>query len=203
MALEQSIAQALDTAEEVIRESKEEAKWITQEYFSDLNESANLTESTNYISYRNDELVESYTDIDSTLTSISESVKELKTREIFTLDEAAILSRTLREFDLTETEDEIDELGVFFGGKDNINIPDSDVNHFRVLVTEEGKRVAIDNYSKLRFHVTNTLEEAYKQSIRNGNIDEINEALGKLAVLRKTSEILEKMPIILKTRKDK
>jgi hypothetical protein len=203
MALEQNIAQALDTAEEVIKESKEEAVQITQEYFSDLNESANLTEGANYISYRNDVLVEEYTNIDSTLTSISESVKEVKTREIFTLEEAAILSRTLREFDLIKTEDEVDELGVFFGGKDNINIPDSDVNHFRVLVTEEGKRVAIDNYSKLRFHVTNTLEEAYKQSIRNGNIDEINEALGKLAVLRKTSEILEKMPIILKTRKDK
>jgi hypothetical protein len=192
MALEQNIAQALDTAEEVIKESKEEAVQITQEYFSDLNESANLTEGANYISYRNDVLVEEYTNIDSTLTSISESVKEVKTREIFTLEEAAILSRTLREFDLIKTEDEVDELGVFFGGKDNINIPDSDVNHFRVLVTEEGKRVAIDNYSKLRSHVTKTLEESYRQSIKDGNIDKINEALGKLAVLKEASEILEK-----------
>jgi hypothetical protein len=185
MALEQSIAQALDTAEEIVRESKEEAVLVTKEYFSDLEENTKLSESVNYISYRNDELVESYTNIDSTLTNITESVKQLKTKEIFSLEEAAILSRTLREFDLTETEDEVDELGVFFGGKDNINIPDSDVNHFKVVVTEEGKRAAIDNYTKLRSITTKTLEEAYREGINESNLDSINEALGKLALLNK------------------
>jgi hypothetical protein len=191
MALEQSIAQALDTAEEIVRESKEEAVLVTKEYFSDLEENTKLSESVNYISYRNDELVESYTNIDSTLTNITESVKQLKTKEIFSLEEAAILSRTLREFDLTETEDEVDELGVFFGGKDNINIPDSDVNHFKVVVTEEGKRAAIDNYTKLRSITTKTLEEAYREGINESNLDSINEALGKLALLNKISNILK------------
>ena len=191
MALEQSIAQALDNAEAIVNESRADTMVVMINYFGGLGNNTKISESVNYINYRNDELVEAYTDIDSTLSNITESVKQLKTKEIFSLEEAAVLSRTLREFDLTETEDEVDELAVFFGGKDNINIPDSNVNQFRVVVSEEGKRATIDNYTKLRSITTSTLDEVYKNGIKDNNLDTIQEGLAKLALLNKASKILK------------
>jgi uncharacterized protein YutE (UPF0331/DUF86 family) len=190
MALEQSIAQALDQAAYLVRESKMEVEEVVDEYFTNLEENVVFTKSANFINFRNNELVESYTDIDLTLNNISESVKAIKTKTVFSLEEAAMLSRVLREFDLTETEDEVDELAVFFGGKDNINIPDSKDNDFNVVVSEEGKQIAIENYGKLRSFTNKALEESYRKSIQEGNKERITEALEKLAVLRKTSEIL-------------
>lgn len=174
MALEQSIAQALDTGA------------ITEAAMPELAE--DFFNSPEYINFKNSELVERYFENYTIQKNIAESVKLLKTKNTFSLEEASLLSQSYSKYTVLEAEDEVEKLSLFFGGKDNIDIPDSD-GAFNVVVTEQGILKAINSFGKLLEQVQ-IQTDTFNAALREQSIEKLLVSMVNMSILDEAAKVL-------------
>jgi len=188
MALEQEIARSLDEAVNAVQSAGMNMA-ITLRKYGSIVENVLLYEEPDYINFKHNELVETIVKDYVIQGNIAESVKRIKTNNTFSLVEAATLSYMLNAYILTECEDEVELMSMFFGGKDNIEIPDSESNIFEMVVSEAG---IAQGYKSYRYLLEKTQEmiDKYNKGLLEKDLNLVGEAAQHLAMLYESSKIL-------------
>jgi len=198
MALEQSIARALERAGHLIRESKLATEKIVDEYFKDLRETGNsvLKETAyertpEFINFRNNEKIAKYIDGSEIQKQAIESIKKLRGLSDLSLDDSASLSVFTNEIEKIVPEDEVEEISTFFGGKDNIDIPDSESNNFHIQISDIGARHGINQLGKIPGKVDLEIKN-FQEAVKTNNLEKMSGSLQNLALLDSYSKFLKK-----------
>ena len=190
MALEQKIALAIDQAQNEIKRAKQSIVEQVNSFLS-LSESEEFSKAPEFINFRNNERIASYVKGSEIQNNAIQSVRKLKGMSDLKLDDAAALSAFDNEIEKPETEDEVEEMATFFGGKDNIDIPDSDTNEFDVQVNKEGILSGITKLGKIPGKVDLAVEE-FREAVRTNDTEKLNSSLQTLAVLDEYAKALLK-----------
>jgi len=188
MALEQKLALAIDRAQEEIKNVK---KSITEQVsgFIALTESEEFSKAPEFINFKNNEKIASYVQGSEIQKNAIESVKKLRGMSDLSLDDSAALSAFTNELNKVEPEDEVEEVATFFGGKDNIDIPDSESNEFQVEVSDEGIKHGISQLGQIPGKVDLAVKD-FQEAVKTNNLEKLNSSLQTLAVLDEFASIL-------------
>jgi hypothetical protein len=190
MALEQKIAFAIDQAQkEIIKAKSSILEEVTT--FLSLVESEEFSKTPEFINFRNNEKIASYVKGSEIQNNAIQSIRKLKGMSDFKLDDAASLSTFDNELEKPELEDEVEEISTFFGGKDNIDIPDSENNDFNVEVGKDGIIAGITRLGKIPGKVDLAVQE-FREAVLTNNKEKLNSSLQTLAVLDEYAKVLIK-----------
>jgi hypothetical protein len=184
MALEQSIASALDGAEQAISQARELSKTGLDKVFESITD-GNFRQDPAFINFKTEaRLDEMLSEIDSRL---KKSVVNLKSKQLTPISRIAVLSKAyefLSGKSPEEYEDEVEEISFFFG-KQNSNIPDDGKNEFKLTFSDAGHSAAIEKYSEMR-----ELFEGLSDVLKNTSVkEEFYDALDKLVVLKELADV--------------
>jgi len=143
MALEQKVAEAIDTADSKISEKREEMKSALDTVFSKIGEGQSFHMEPDFINFKNDANILSMVEEVSTL--ISSLPLRLKEKNSISLEGSAHASKAyslLKNVSEEDYADEIEEVVYFFDRK-NTNIPESETNEFIVQLSDAARQSAI------------------------------------------------------------
>jgi hypothetical protein len=130
--------------------------------------------------------------IDSIGTNLISSIQKLGKIIDVTIEQAALLSIVNDKFNYTDSKvygSEIEKLLSFFG-HENSDIPESSDNQFKVIVKEEGKKLAIKNFAVLSDSFYLVKEKIISFINKGGDIVPFKESFSKLFLLDEISKVL-------------
>jgi len=184
MALEQSIAYAIDGAEKGLDEVEKEAAEITQKAMEGIQNTTSPHLDPSIINFKAE------SGIDKTIAEIEESLGELakkfKSMNSVSLGTSAYLSKVsdkLRDFERDQS-DEVYQVVSFFGPKDNSDIPDSDNEAFSVSISDLGRKEAIQRVIEIRELFEEIKANIYNFINEGKNKEDFMTAIKKLAILK-------------------
>jgi hypothetical protein len=147
MALEQIIAESLDSAEKRVGSIKEELKGKLDQLFSQIQNQESFNSDPAFINWKSESFVGLPAEIES---DIPASIRKIKETISFPLETSALISKIHSELKgMTNHEDEIDEISCFFG-KENTNIPEPKEGKAILTLSETAKLKAFEELGKLR-----------------------------------------------------
>lgn len=185
--LQQKLAEALDEAAYEIREELEEMDQLVESFINSLSEEEkqNYKATPQYINFKNNEELVQYFVENEIENHAIESIRTIKKLNEFTLEESSLLSKYCAKIFKEEPEDEFEEAVLIFG-KNNVDIPESDENLFRVIVTEAG----IMNAIRI-FGMVPGMAGEIKESIKKSNdLQVLKEGLERLRLLDEFTEVI-------------
>jgi hypothetical protein len=178
--LQQKLAEALDEAAYEIREELQEVIQLVESFIESLSEEEkqNYKVTPQYINFKNNKELREYFISDEIETNAIESIRRIKKLNEFSLEESSLLSKYYAKIFKEEVEDEFEEAVLIFG-KNNVDIPETDENLFRIIVSEAGIMNAIRIFGMVP-GMTSQIKESIKKS---NNIQILKEGLERLRLL--------------------
>jgi predicted ATPase len=188
MALEQQVAQALDTAEQQVKGHLEEMMRDLDDIFEALEEGGDFHTDPAFLNFKSE----------ARLTSLAETVKnslmraarKCKDKDEVELLEAALMSKAeqhLNEVDIETFDSEIHELLSFFGFE-NAFIPDSEEGEFKVKLKDEAHTISIKKLTDYQ-GVADAAGDDLTEALSSGQTkDKLYSALRKLVLLKELAE---------------
>jgi hypothetical protein len=184
MALEQQLAEAIDSAEGKIESTVGQTQDALDQMCSQIQDDQNFHQHPIFINWKNESNLEQGLEkLDGDLSSVASKLKDMDSTS---LGMSALLSKILTALTggSEEPEDEVAEVVQFFGGKENTDIPESKDTSFTVVISDSGKGQAIQNMIAIR-ELFESIKEKIHDIIENGQ-DKLGfmQAMRKFAVLK-------------------
>jgi hypothetical protein len=183
MALEQKIAEAIDGAESKIETSYGGMAQQLEEVCSQVEDKENFHKDPIFINFKNEINIAGMAgQVDAQLSKMALDFKSVSS---VSLDMAAYLSKVYEMLSSQEIEheDEVAEVVMFFGPKENTNIPDAEAEDFVVTLSDAAKSEVIQKMIQMR-SAFEKLKETVMSALSNGKImEEFKEAMKQLAIL--------------------
>jgi hypothetical protein len=192
IALEQKIAEALDSAENHLDTVENEISETLGQVFQQVGEGS-FKEDPAFIEFKNSDgrMIEKLPEV--IRENIVKSVRGIKSVKMVDLMESALISKayaSLADVDEEQYEDDVHEV-VFFFGKEGTNIPNSETNDFKVEIKDLAVQSAVEKFSQMT-DILEILRKELDSSIQSGDKEKMTETLEKMSVMKVFSDVLAK-----------
>jgi hypothetical protein len=169
MALEGNIAESIDKADSKVDEVKTQIKTMLDELMSQVQNKANPAADPAVVNFRNDPNASPMVGMKVISEMMVAAIEAIKDRKVMSLEEVAQVSKAyaaLVGLTADSYNDEVEE-AVYFFGRENTDIPDSEKNVFIVQISDAAKQKAIERLVQVQGFLAKASNDAV-QFLTNG-----------------------------------
>lgn len=192
VALESELAHAIDSADERVTDARSGSRQLVDSAMSTVEDKVNFHRDPAFINFKNDPAL-GLNGIGERLSSeISKAISKLSGLDSISISDAALMSKAYASmFGVSEESynDEVEEALLFFG-RDNVDIPDSKENDFRVSISDAGRQEAVRKMGEINSALssaTSALEGIFESG---GSAESLQSEMEKIAVAKLALEPL-------------
>jgi hypothetical protein len=184
MALEQKVAEAIDNANRTVESAKTDIKGKLMEVCSKVQDESNFHKHPEFINFKAEfNFPAVMKDIKDKIINAINVSKDLK---IIPVEKSAVISASYNDLHgglKGQLANDVEEVVSFFG-LPNTNIPESETNDFRVVVTDDGRKESIKKLGTIREMFEN-LEATVNKAIETGDSKQaMMDAMDKIVVIK-------------------
>ncbi len=192
VALEGALAKAIDSADEKISESRSDSRQLVDSVMSAVKDKEKFHLDPAFMNFKNDPAI-GLTSMGETLSSeLSAAASKIKELSEMSISDVALLSKAyaaLMGISDESYNDEVEEATLFFG-MENVEIPDSKENEFKVQIGDAAKQEAFRKITEVRSALSAASTSLGGILISGGTAESLMSEMEKMSTIRAMMEPL-------------